>query len=40
LGQSFRKILSQVVEELGSKARRYEEGERRIKEIGRMRVES
>lgn len=39
MGQSFRKILNSIVEELGSKSRRYEESEQRVKEIGQMRMQ-
>lgn len=36
MGVLLKKHFNQLIDELGAKARRYEEGEKRIKELGKM----
>jgi hypothetical protein len=38
MAQGVRKVLTQIIEELAAKARRYEEGEQRIRELGKARA--
>jgi hypothetical protein len=40
MGQWLRRSLNGIVDELAARARRYEEGELKVRELGRMHVEA
>jgi|LakMenEpi03Aug12_release.lakeMendotaPanAssembly.Ray.scaffolds.fasta_scaffold1588020_1 hypothetical protein len=40
MGTLLRKTFNQIIDELASKARRYEEGQRRIRELGALNIAS
>ena len=40
MGQAIRRVLNQLIDELSAKARKYEESEKRIREMAKVRVEN